>query len=578
MGADVIGFYSGGRFTPDCSMMSAPCRVSPLAGERALVATYAAAALLWIAATWLVSERLGLVMHRGTWVDVGLDGSFVAVSGVLIFFLLRRLRHKHDAVAARETAALREQARSAHLLQTLADNSPDAIFAKDSAGRYLLFNRAAAKFVGADASAVLGRDDSVFFPTQFASIRARDDEIMRLEQPQTFEEQIDTVNGSRTFLTTKGSMRDEHGVVGLFGIARDITERVRARQQLMLSEQRFRLAAAGGHVWDWDVAGQVAESQTSFWCFLGHEPPAGADALRLLQELMHPHDLELWQAALQAHIVARAPYEIEFRARHRNGHWRWFRTQGQAVWDDAGRATYMAGTTFDVTDRRLAEDALLRTQSELSCLTRRLMEQERETTTRLAQTLHDHLGQTLSSARLHLDLALGQPAARGDRLERVSSLLDDAIGEVRRVLVELRPPLLHEQGLAAALRNELRRSAAADLDVAVRLDAGAVATSRWPDTVEHAAFMIAREGLANALQHACATEVSLALSGDGRRLDLRVEDNGHGITDDERHGRPGHLGLVGMRERAASIGAVLTMERRASGGTCVRLRWPCDPG
>jgi PAS domain S-box-containing protein len=559
-------------------MISRPCRVSSLAGERALVATYAAAASLWIAATWLFSERLGLATQRGTWVDVGLDGVFVAISGVLTFFLLRRLRHEHDAVAARETAALRAQARSAHLLQTLADNSPDAIFAKDRAGRYLLFNRAAAKFVGADAGAVLGRDDSAFFPTQFASIRARDEEIMRLERPQTFEEQMDTVIGLRTFLTTKGSMRDEHGVVGLFGIARDITERVQAHQRLLLSEQRFRLAAAGGHVWDWDVAAQVAESQTSFWHFLGHEPPADADALRLLQALMHPHDRELWQAALHAHIVARAPYELEFRARHRNGHWRWFRTQGQAVWDDAGRATYMAGTTFDVTDRRLAEDALLRTQSELSSLTQRLMEQERETTTRLAQSLHDRLGQTLGSARLHLDLALGQPAARGDRLERVSMLLDDAIVEVRRVLVELRPPLLQEQGLAAALDNEIRRGAVSDLDVAVRLDASAfVATARWPEPVEHAAFMIAREGLANALQHACATTVQLTLSGDGHRLDLRVDDNGHGIADSERHGRPGHLGLVGMRERAASIGAVLTVEQRASGGTRVRLRWPCDP-
>ena len=559
-------------------MTSRPCPVSPLAGERVLVATYAAAALLWLAATGLANDRLSPVTRWAAWLDVGLDASFVAVSGVLIFFLLRRLRREHDAVAVRETAALREQARSAHLLQTLADNSPDAIFAKDSAGRYVLFNRAAAKFVGADPGAVLGRDDSLFFPAQFASIRARDEEIMRLEQPQTFEEQVETVHGPRTFLTTKGSMRDEHGVVGLFGIARDITGRVHARQRLMLSEQRFRLAAAGGHVWDWDLTAQVAESQTSFWHSLGHEPPTDADALQRLQQLMHPHDRELWQAALHAHIVARAPYELEFRARHRNGHWRWFRTQGQAVWNDAGRATYMAGTTFDVTDRRVAEDALLRTQSELSSLTQRLMEQERETTTRLAQSLHDRLGQTLTSARLHLDLALGQPAAGGERLERVSALLDDAIGEVRRVLVELRPPLLQEQGLAAALDNEIRRGAVSGLDVAVRLDANAlVASARWPEAVEHAAFMIAREGLANALQHACAAKIQLTLSGDGRRLDLRVEDDGHGIADGERHGRPGHLGLVGMRERAASIGAVLTVEQRISGGTCVRLRWPCDP-
>jgi signal transduction histidine kinase len=148
---------------------------------------------------------------------------------------------------------------------------------------------------------------------------------------------------------------------------------------------------------------------------------------------------------------------------------------------------------------------------------------------------------------------------------------------VRRVLVELRPPLLAEQGLAAALDNEVRRGAASGLGVAVRLDASAPATkARWPEAVEHAAFMIAREGLANALRHAQAAHVRLTLTGDGQWLDLRVEDDGHGIADDERLGRPGHLGLVGMRERAASIGAALSIERRSAAGergTTLRLAW-----
>jgi signal transduction histidine kinase len=376
-------------------------------------------------------------------------------------------------------------------------------------------------------------------------------------------------------------MRGAQGVVGLFGISRDITQMVRARQDLTRSEQRFRLAAAGGHVWEWDLVGHRAETQSSFWQRLGHEPPADADAPRRLIELMHPDDRDLWQAALHAHIVGRQPYELEFRARHRLGHWRWFRTQGQALWDEAGRATYMAGTTFDVTDRRNAEDALLRTHSALSSLTQRLMEQERESTTRLAQLLHDRLGQTLASARLHLDLALEQAAVAlgmdGARLGRVSSLLDDAIGEVRRLLVELQPPLLQEQGLAAALDNEARRAAAEGLEARIHFEAQALAaTVRWPDMVEHAAFMVAREALANVLRHAGASQVWLVLSGDGRRLELRVEDDGRGIADNDRNGRPGHLGLVGMRERAASIGARLSVERRPEGGTIVRLCWPRD--
>jgi PAS domain S-box-containing protein len=483
-----------------------------------------------------------------------------------------------DAATASAAKALRESAPRAWLLQTLADNSPDAIFAKDIAGCYVLINRAAARILGADPEAVLGRDDRALFPAQFDIIRARDEEVLRQQQPLTFEEQIDTPQGPRTFLTTKGPMRNAQGVVGLFGISRDITEMVRTRQELASSEQRFRLAAAGGHVWDWDVINHRAVTQSSFWQQLGHEPPADADAQRRLLELMHPDDYELWRAALHAHIVQHQPYELEFRARHRLGHWRWFHTQGQALWDEGGRATYMAGTTFDVTDRRNAEDALLRTHAALSSLTQRLMEQERESTTRLAQLLHDRLGQTLASARLHLDLALDQAAVAlgmdGARLGRVSSLLNDAIGEVRRLLVELQPPLLQEQGLAAALDNEVRRGAAAGLEARVRFEAEALAaTVRWPKTVEHAAFMIAREGLANALQHAGASEVRLALLGDGHWLDLSIGDNGRGIAESDRNGRPGHLGLVGMGERAASIGAVLSVERRGEGGTRVHLRW-----
>jgi PAS domain S-box-containing protein len=545
-----------------------------------LVGLYAIGMLLWLAAAWLINNSLDLAARWGAWVDLGLDSSFVVISATLVYRLLRRLQRADDAAAARERDVLHEQASSARLLQTLADHSPDAIFAKDREGRYVLFNHAAAKMIGAEASAMLGRDDSAFLtPPVAAAIAQRDGELMQHGQPQTFEETIDTAAGPRTFLTTKGALHDGQGVIGLFGIARDVTEMVRARERLQLSEQRFRLAAAGGHVWDWDVQGHVAESQSSFWQRLGHEPPADADARQRLFELMHPDDRDTWQAAIEAHVVHRQPYELEFRARHCNGHWRWFRTQGQAVWDDSGRATYMAGTTFDVTDRRFAEDALLRTQSELSHLSQRLMEQERETTLRLAQALHDRLGQSLSGARLHLDLAISHfsdpPGATGsERLRRVSSLIDDAIGEVRRVLVELRPLLLQDQGLAAALDNEVRLAAAGGLDVDFCFDASALAaTVRWPDSVEHAAFMIAREGLANALRHARAGEVRVSLSGDGRQLELRVDDDGLGIADNARHSRPGHLGLVGMRERAASIGAALSVERRAEGGTRVRMLW-----
>jgi PAS domain S-box-containing protein len=464
------------------------------------------------------------------------------------------------------------------LLRTLADHAFDAVFVKDHEGRYVLFNKAAAQLMKVEGHTMLGRTDESLFPNQLQSIRARDRQVIDTAQVQTFEQTLDTPEGARTLLTTKGPWHDGDGRHGLFGVARDITAIAATREQLRRSEQRFRLAAAGGDVWDWDIEHGTSAVQSNFWRRLGHTEPTDAQAFERLAALIHPEDRPGWQEALRAHLRQRKPYHVEFRAQHRNGHWLWFRTQGQAMWNEQGRAIYMAGTTYDVTQRREAEQAVAQARSELSQLTQRLMDQERETTTRIAHSLHDQLGQILGGARLHLDMALnhvqGVSHASRQRLDRVSSLVDYAIEEVRRVLTALRPPLLEDQGLYAALDNELRRGAAHELGLKVVLIADdSTQLTRWPAAVEHAAFMVAREALSNALKHAHAQRVEVFLCGDGGTLELAVCDDGVGLANAVLHGRPGHLGMVGMRERAAAIGGLFTVQRSLTGGTTVKLSW-----
>jgi hypothetical protein len=232
----------------------------------------------------------------------------------------------------------------------------------------------------------------------------------------------------------------------------------------------------------------------------------------------------------------------------------------------------------DISDRKRSEQALLQSQNALSKLSMQLMAQERETARRMGQVLHDQLGQQLGSARLYLDVAMAQAAVVDSvlptrhPLSQVSALLDGAIAEVRHVLRDMRPPLLEDQGLAAALDNELRLSPAQDLGLRVALELGpAVRGLRWPDAVEYASFMIAREAIGNALRHAQGTCIRVALDGDPGHLSLRIEDDGVGLEPANLQGRPGHLGMVGMRERAAAIGARLVVERGAQGGTVVAL-------
>ncbi len=128
------------------------------------------------------------------------------------------------------------------LLNALVASSPDAIFAKDVAGRYLLFNPAASRIAGREAAEVLGNDDRALFgPERAARIRDTDHRVMERDQPETYEEELDTPMGRRTFMATRGPLHDEPGgIQGVYGVSRDITEMVETRRRLTQGELRYR--------------------------------------------------------------------------------------------------------------------------------------------------------------------------------------------------------------------------------------------------------------------------------------------------------------------------------------------------
>lgn len=124
----------------------------------------------------------------------------------------------------------------------MAEGTPDAVFVKDRDGKYLLFNRAAAGFVGKPISTVLGRDDTALFNSEDARrVMERDRLVMTDGQPDTREEVLTAAGETRVYLATKAPYRDGSGnVIGVIGISRDITDRRRAGEAL--SEQRDWIA------------------------------------------------------------------------------------------------------------------------------------------------------------------------------------------------------------------------------------------------------------------------------------------------------------------------------------------------
>ncbi|NDP39731.1 MAG: PAS domain S-box protein [Rhodoferax sp.] len=236
----------------------------------------------------------------------------------------------------------------------------------------------------------------------------------------------------------------------------------------------------------------------------------------------------------------------------------------------------------DVTERARSEAQFQQSRAQLSELTQRLMTQEKTLVKQLAKALHDQLGQTLAAVRMaHETIQALQPKETPAAVQRqqaqLGKLIGQSIHQVRQVLVDLRPPLLEDQGLIAALDNELRNRSLTHPEIDFSIDVPPeTEPMRWPSEVEYAAFMVAREALENALRHANASTIAVRLEGTAMSLHLQVLDNGVGIEVGAT-APIGHLGVFGMHERAQAIGATVTVGAAEGQGARVRFSWQPGP-
>jgi len=196
---------------------------------------------------------------------------------------------------------------------------------------------------------------------------------------------------------------------------------------------------------------------------------------------------------------------------------------------------------------------------------------------RLRRDLHDGLGPTLSSAVLGVgraqSLLINQPGAAEDQLQLVTSQLQDAVGEIRRLVYDLRPPVLDLLGLVGALTEQARV-------VGVFTVAGPAVLPQLGAAVEVAAYRIVMEAMTNAVRHGRAASglVDIRIGHRGRpdntdgtlELRLSVSDDGIGMPDGYEAG----MGIASMRERAATLGGSCTIEPGEQRGTVVRAWLP----
>jgi PAS domain S-box-containing protein len=247
------------------------------------------------------------------------------------------------------------------------------------------------------------------------------------------------------------------------------------------------------------------------------------------------------------------------------------------VYNDAGTLIAVEGIARDVTEFVEAQQRLRESEEQLRQLAARLQDAREAERAQVARELHDELGQTLTALKLDIGrmadaLPPGQRSlAVTDRLQSLIGLSDIGIATVKRIATKLRPPTLDHLGLAEAIRWEaLTFKARTGLRCTVRTNR---AQTRLSAEQQTALFRIFQEAITNVARHAHASAVQVTLFEQGKRFEMRIRDNGRGISEAEL-ADPAAIGLVGMRERTALVGGSFRISGRRGKGTTVCIEVP----
>jgi len=352
-------------------------RIHPETGRKQIIATTSRSALadpveqtLRVPnGTWTLSiaPAEGWSDPRGLGIRTGLGLAFSLLLAYLakVYSQLAARGGELEVLVARRTASI--EAAKNHL-KSILDAIPDLVWLKDTNGTFLSCNPQFERYVGASEAQIIGRTDYDFVEPRLAdSFREHDRKAMVADQPHVNEEWLRFAeDGHRgLFETLKTPMRDCNGkVIGVLGIARDITSRKRAERAAKMSRTRLgvTLEATQVSIWDWDISRDRWYVSRSYFTSLGYKREPGQPDREVWLSRVHPEDRPNVRRMIEQALTGKSTgYEYEARILHADGSYRWVSVRGRVVKRDSqGLATRMLGVRMDVTGHKEAEERIRR--------------------------------------------------------------------------------------------------------------------------------------------------------------------------------------------------------------------------
>ena len=361
----------------------------------------------------------------------------------------------------------------------------------------------------------------------------------------------------------------------------DVTERKRAEQALRDSEQRLKLAmrAADLGSWDWDIQRNRILWSEETEAMFGLSPRSFAGTFEAVLSVVHPEDRALVVSRVDQALEDLTEIRLEHRVFSQSGEIRWVEVTGKTLTDKKGEPVRMLGTALDITERKKAALELEQARESLRSLSHELLQVQENERRQIAHELHGEVGHALAIIKTNLQ-AVSRSLDAAPHLSRLRESIaqaDHILQQVHDLSLTLRPPLLDDMGLEAALRwyvdQQTLQGSLQPRIVVENVD------SRLDSEVETACFRVAQEAINNVVRHARASKLTVELRRSGGHLHLVVRDNGCGFDVMSARRQTGHkksMGLLGMEERAAAAGGRLECLSRPTQGTEINAWFPLD--
>jgi PAS domain S-box-containing protein len=578
----------------------------------------------WMVIAGLPEAETLAPVRRGAWLSLGLAAGVVLTAAALAAFLARRLSRPVDGIVAamqraaagapdprapesgpqeialigaefnrmlaartrleaeRHEALARAAAHEQRLANTF-EAMTEAVGIIGADGRYELTNHAAEQLLGVPRERIIGSrfDDLPWkrVAADGAELSRDDHPFERLRRGETavrdYEFQVVPAEGkARTIAVNAVPLRDAAGDFdGIVITGIDTTERRAAERRLRdvietLAEGLVIIGADGRY----ELANRAEEE------LLG-VPRERIVGTRFDEAPFGRADSDGAPFRIEDHPFERLRRgeppmrNYEFQLVQPGGQVRTVLANAAPLRDAAGNFDGAVATCVDITERKAAEWRIEAYSARVAALSRRVLTVQEEERRAVARELHDELGQVLTAVKVNLQALRRQaaPVKFGSIFEDSLALLDGAIAEVRAISTRLRPAVLDDLGLEAALSSHLERIRARTamvLAADIRLP-----QRRLDAAVETACFRIMQEAVTNALRHARASGLRVELAVENGELVLAVRDDGQGFdlaAATRRAAQGESAGLSGMEERARLAGGRLEVRTAPGSGTEVR--------